>query len=84
MVKDIVVGMVSFLPTFFYLAPPLTRTWFILVFGLVLTANVVMSVFGWVASQKAAVLEKHMRARYARQRERLRERAGKLRKKFHP
>ncbi len=65
---DVVVGMVSFLPTFFLFAPPLPETVFILVFGFVLTANIVMSVFGWIASQKAAVLEKHLRERYARHR----------------
>lgn len=65
---DVVVGMASFLPAFFFLAPPLSKEFFILVFGLVLTANVVMSVFGWVASRKAIVLEKHLRERYARHR----------------
>ncbi len=65
---DVVVGMVSFLPSFFFLAPPLPGTLFILVFGFVLTANVVMSVFGWVASRKAIVLEKYLRDKYARHR----------------
>ena len=79
---DLVVGMASFLPAFFFLAPRLSQTSFILVFGFVLTANVVMSVFGWVASQKAAALEKRLRARYARNRLRLRGSTAKLREKF--
>ena len=80
---DVVVGMASFLPAFFLLAPVLPDTLFILVFGLVVTANVVMSVFGWVASQKAAALEERVRARYALRRARRLERRARLREKFH-
>ena len=68
---DVVVGVVSFLPVFFLLAPLLPETPFILTFGFVLTANIVMSVFGWIASQKAAALQERLRARYARHRVRL-------------
>jgi hypothetical protein len=65
---DIVVGMVSFLPVYFLLAPRFSTTLYILVFGFVLTANIVMSVFGWIASQKAAMLEAHLRERYEKKR----------------
>lgn len=79
---DVVVGMVSFLPAFFLVAPLLSSAMLILAFGLVLTANIVMSVFGWLASQKAAALEKSMRARYAVERARFLERGARLRKGF--
>lgn len=68
---DVVVGMVSFLPVFFLIAPSLSTEMFILVSGLVLTLNVMISVFGWFASQKAAALEKRVRTRYANRRARL-------------
>ena len=80
---DVVVGMVSFLPIFFILAPALSRPLDILTFGFVLTANIVMSTFGWVASRKATVLEERTRTRYARSRERLLERATHLRERIH-
>lgn len=70
-VMDVVVGMLSFVPTYFLLAPELHDGPFILVVGLVFTATVVLSVFGWIASQKAAVLESRVRERYARRRARL-------------
>ncbi len=73
-IMDVVVGMMSFLPTYFILAPRLPLTSFIIVFGFVLTANCVFSVFGWIASQKAAQLQMRVRERYARRRARLHER----------
>lgn len=79
---DVVVGMVSFLPAFFLLAPRLGEASLVLAFVLVLTANIVMSVFGWRASQKAAALEERMRAKYAIQRARLLKQGVQLRKRF--
>jgi hypothetical protein len=61
---DVVVGMTSFLPTYFFLIPHLTAKGFISVFGGVLMMNVVMSAFGWRASAKALQLEKTVRAKY--------------------
>jgi hypothetical protein len=81
-VMDVVVGMVSFLPVFFYLAPALSFTHFILASVLTLTANIVGSVFGWMASQKAAELKKRSRVRYLRQRARVLARAAKLRERM--
>ncbi|MDB5244280.1 MAG: hypothetical protein JWN18_150 [Parcubacteria group bacterium] len=78
-VLDVVVGMASFLPTFLLFAPSLSFTLYILVFGLILTANIVMSVFGWIASQKAAALKVRASARYLKQRARLLQRAERLR-----
>jgi len=60
---DVVVGMFSFLLTFFMLAPLLSGAVLLCVFGFVLGVDTVMSVFGWRASQKAAALKKRMRAR---------------------
>lgn len=78
---DVVVGMVSFLPTYFYLIPHLTSKGFISVFGGVLMMNLVMSALGWQASAKAAQLEKTVRAKYALEREKLMKRGKKLRKR---
>lgn len=80
-VLDVVVGMTSFLPVYLLLTPRLSLTPFILAFGFTLTANVVMSVFGWIASQKAAALEARLRDRYQKRRARLLER--RLRAKSH-
>lgn len=80
---DVVVGMASFLPVFFLLAPRLSGSLDIVVFGFTLTANIVMSIFGWIASRKAAVLEERARTRYARGRERLLERTAQVREKLH-
>jgi hypothetical protein len=80
---DVVVGMVSFLPTFFLLAPRLSGTLLIFMFGIVLTANVVVSVFGWIASQKAAALEERVRARYLLRRERRLEKKKRLLEEIH-
>lgn len=79
---DVVVGMVSFLPVFFFLAPILSQPLFISTFGAVLTANVVLSIFGWRASQKAAALKARAHARYLRERARFLERAMRLRSRF--
>ena len=80
---DVFVGMVSFLPTFFFLAPALIGNLrvFILVFVLVFAANAVLSVFGWHASQKAATLEKRIRARYEAERVRLHGRISRSRRR---
>jgi hypothetical protein len=75
---DVVVGMTSFLPTFFFLHG-LSTTYFILTFGLVLTLNIVLAVFGWLASQKAAGLEEKLRSEFIEQRRLMRERRERRR-----
>ena len=65
---DVVVGMASFLPTFLFLAPALSRYQLILLFGFVLTANVVMATLGWLESRKADELEKKLRAEFMERR----------------
>ncbi len=70
-VMDVVVGLVSFVPTYFVLAPILSAEQIYAVFALVLTVNIVMSTFGWMASRKAAVFEENMRLEYRKERERV-------------
>jgi hypothetical protein len=67
---DVMFGMLGFLPTLLLLAPQLPTDLLILVSGFVLTTNVVMSIAGWHASQKAAALKQKLRAKLARQRKR--------------
>lgn len=69
---DVAVGMISFLPTFFLLAPRLTERTFLPTAGAILVVNIALSAVGWRASQKAATLEKTFRARVEVERERLR------------
>ena len=75
---DVVVGMVSFVPAFF-LVQGLSGSDFILAFGLVLTVNIVLATFGWLASRKAEEFEQRLRSEFMAQRERLRERRVRLR-----
>ena len=75
---DVVAGMVSFVPTFF-LTQGLSGSSFILAFGLVLTANVVLATFGWLASRKAEEFEQKLRAEFMAQKERLKEQRVRLR-----
>ena len=75
---DVVAGMVSFMPTFF-LMQGVSGPTFILMFGLVLTVNVVLATFGWLASRKAEEFEQRLRSEFVAQRERLRERRVRLR-----
>ncbi len=75
---DVVAGMVSFVPVFF-LVQGLSGSNFILAFGLVLTLNIVLATFGWLASRKAEEFEQRLRSEFMVQRERLRERRGRIR-----
>jgi len=69
---------VSFVPTFF-LVQGLSGSYFILAFGLVLTANVVLATFGWLASRKAEEFEHRLRSEFMAQRKRLKEQRVRLR-----
>ncbi len=79
---DVVVGMVGFYPAFVFIAPVFSGTTFWGVFAAILTVNIWMATLGWIASQKAAALERRLRARYLRGKTRARERAMRLRQKF--
>ena len=79
---DVVVGMASFVPTFFFLRG-LSTPYFVLIFALVLTVNIVFSVFGWRASQKAAELEEKLRVEFMEQRRRMQERRERRRAERH-
>src|SRR3989338_9989878 len=75
---DVVVGMTSFLPTFFF-SQGLPTTSFILLFGLTLTVNIVTATLGWLASRKAEALEQRLRLRLAERRQRILERRARRR-----
>ena len=79
---DVVVGMASFLPAFFLLAPPLSKPHLVLVFGFIFAINILLSVLGWRASQKAAALEARLRVHYARGRARVMKQGTRLRERF--
>jgi hypothetical protein len=81
---DVVVGMVSFLPAFFLIAPHVSRLGLVQTFFVVFVANIVLAVLGWRASQKAAALEERLRAELAMQREKLVRHGKRLRRKFGP
>lgn len=74
---DVVCGMITFLPAFFLVAPQLSEETLITVFSGVLGANIGLSFIGWRTSQKAAVLEQHMRVRYEAEKKLLRERRAR-------
>ncbi len=78
-VLDVVVGMTSFLPTFLYLSPLLSRAGLVIAFAIVLFLNISLATLGWLESRKAEVLEARMRAEYERERARMIERRAKLR-----
>lgn len=68
---DVVVGIASFLPSFFAFAPSIPKGHFISTFMAVFLLNAGLSISGWRASQKAAVLERRLRAQYEEQRAKL-------------
>lgn len=68
-ILDVVVGMVSFTPTFL-LAPQFPRMQVIMACTVVLALDGILSFFGWRASQKASVLESAVRAEFEKEKER--------------
>jgi hypothetical protein len=79
---DVVTGMAGYLPAFFLLAPQLSYTTLATTLVLVLAGDSTLSFFGWRASQKAAELEKKLRARYLLQRAWLARHKTQLRDKY--
>ena len=79
---DVVVGMVSFVPAFFIVAPRLTAQQFAYAFALVLLVNILSSMIGWRASQKAIELQKRMRQRYESERKKLLQKKTHFEKRF--
>jgi len=79
---DVVVGMASFVPTFF-VASYLSFWSAVYVFGLVLVVDAVLSFLGWHASQKAAVLEASLRAELERERQLFMKRRALIQKRWH-
>ena len=81
-VMDVVVGMTSFLLTFFVLLPLMSPTTHTFLFGLVMAVNSLLSISGWRASKKATTLQKRLLVTYARERAKLLEQRTRLRKRF--
>ena len=89
---DVLVGMVSFVPTFLFVAPLFPFWGLFFVFWAVLEVNVALAYFGWDISHKARLLEAKMRLEIAHQRERFihrrdqfvadRERRGSLKERL--
>ena len=80
---DVVVGMVSFIPTFFWLAPRLSTPAFWTVFGVAFVVDIFLSRLGWRASQKAAELQKRVHTKFDLERAKLQKQKARLRKRFH-
>ena len=78
-VMDVVVGIAAFAPAYLSLVPRLHGMQYLAVFALVLLLDISLSVFGWLASRKAAALETKMRAEYVQRMERLRARRASRR-----
>ena len=76
---DVVVGMTSFLPIFLLLRSYTLDYRYILAFVVTFALNITLSTLGWRESQKAAALEKRLRAEYEEQRRKFRERRNRLR-----
>ena len=81
-IMDVVVGMVTFVPTYLWLVPALVGGAFWSVFAIIFAVNIIMAALGWIASRKAAVLERELRARYREERARAHARTKKLRKRL--
>ncbi len=70
---DVVVGMTSFAPTFYW---SMTVSWdtVLLAFIAVFTVDLMISTVGWVATRKAYVLEHRLRMEFEERRAQVRER----------
>jgi hypothetical protein len=80
-VMDVVVGMVSFTPTFL-LFPTISANNALMLFTFTAILDAILSWFGWQASHKAYVFEKKVRAEIEKQRERMREGGEKLKRRL--
>lgn len=78
-VMDVVVGMTSFFLAHAIGLPIAWSTTFFIAFGVILAINIGLSAIGWMASQKAAELEKRMLARIVAERAAFRERRAQRR-----
>lgn len=81
-VLDVVVGMVSFIPTFL-LAPRLTVSQALVLLAVVGISNAILSSVGWWESKKAAVFEGRLRAEIAKQKIAMKRRRSERKKKRH-
>ncbi|MFZ2556205.1 MAG: hypothetical protein WAZ27_04890 [Minisyncoccia bacterium] len=80
-ILDVVVGMVSFTPTFL-LAPNVPQVYAVGAFILVVAVDSVLSYFGWLASHKASALETKLRAEFEKEKQRFAHRKLLVRAKW--
>lgn len=81
-VLDVVVGMLSFTPTFLLL-PDVPRSWAIGSFIIIALLDSILSFFGWQASAKAAELEKALRAEFEKEKQRFTQRREAVKRRWH-
>lgn len=81
-VMDVIIGMLGFIPAYYFVASQFTFSMLVLVFLFALALNITLSVAGWRASQKAERLKKRLHERYAIRIARLMERRARLRARF--
>ena len=82
--SDVVCGMAGYLFVMYILAPYVSRVLFFVSFAVLFVVDIVMSTYGWRASQKAADLEKRLRAKYERQRAWFTKHGGRLKERYMP
>jgi len=81
-ILDVVVGMVSFVPAL-SLAPLLSDAQALAAFAVVGGTDAALSLLGWQASQKAAVLEAKVRAELEERKEKMQARGARFKEKMH-
>ena len=81
-VMDVVVGMVSFAPTF-YLFPRVSPDLALRIFVITAITDGMLSWFGWRASYKAYIFETRVRAEFEKQKDKMKESGTKLKRKLH-
>ena len=79
---DVVVGLVSFVPTLLFFVPTIPDGYYFQIFGTVLAVNLALSRVGWHASKKAEVLEAKLRAEIEMQKERIKVGTARFEQKF--
>ncbi len=68
---DVVVGMVSFVPTFLWGGSVMFGT-VVIAFAVITFVDLILSTFGWIATRKAYVLEQRLLEEYREQRDQMR------------
>ena len=80
-ILDVVVGMVSFTPTFLF-APRFPQLHLVVAFTVIVIGNSVLSYFGWLASAKADILERKVRAEFQMQKAKIQRRRESVQRRI--